>query len=87
MSTPANKENLSWGDAKTSPTSDKYSKKLNVFYPCSLWVRTEAILSSISCSHYGFLRKLIKNMLFRAPITEQFIFHQHYNTSAVFYKS
>ena len=51
--------------------SDKYRKKLNVFYTCSLWVRTAAILSSISCSHYGLLRKLIKNNLFSAPITEQ----------------
>ena len=34
-------------------------------------IRTAAILSSISCSHYGFLRKLIKNNFFSAPITEQ----------------
>ena len=69
---PAKKENLSWGDAKTSPSpSDKYRKKLNAFYTCCLWVRTAAILSSISCSYYGFLHKLIKNNLFSAPITKQ----------------
>ena len=33
-----------------------------------------------------FLRKLIKNNLFSAPIAEQFIFHKHCKTSAVFYK-
>ena len=69
---PAKKENLSWGDAKTSLSpSDKYRMKVNVFYTCCLWVRTAAILFSISCSHYGFLHKLIKNNLFSAPITEQ----------------
>ena len=51
--------------------SDKYRKKLNVFYTCSLWVRTAAILSYIFCSHYGFLHQLLKNNLFRTPITEQ----------------
>ena len=45
------------------------------------------MLSSISSNHYDFLRKLIKNNLFSAPVTEQFIFHQHYNTSAVFFIS
>ena len=29
------------------------------------------MLSSISCSHYGFLRKLIENNLFSAHIAEQ----------------
>ena len=74
------------GMLKRPPPSGKYRKKLNVFYTCCLWVRTAAILSSISSNHYGFLRKLIKNNLFSAPITEQYIFHQHYYTSAVFYK-
>ena len=73
------------GMPKRLPPSDKYRKMLNVFYTCSLWARTAAILSSISCGHYGFPRKLIKNKLFSAPITEQFVFHQHCNTSvAVF---
>ena len=76
------------GMPKRLPPSDKYRKKLDVIYTCCLWVRTAVIviLSSISCSHYGFLGKLIKNNLFSAPTTEQLIFHQHYNTSAVFYK-
>ena len=48
----------------------------------------DTVLSSISCSHYGFPRKLIKNNLFSARYygTELFIFHQHYNTSAAFCK-
>ena len=29
------------------------------------------MLSSISCSHHGFLRELIKSNLFSAPIKEQ----------------
>ena len=86
------------GGCQNVSPSDKYRNKLNVFYTCCLWVRryfsaailfdtlTAAILFSISCSHYDILRKLIKNNLFSAPITEQFIFHQHCNTSAVFYK-
>ena len=53
------------------PPSGKYRKKLNVFYTCCLWVRTAAILSSVSSNHYGFLRILIKNNLFSALITEQ----------------
>ena len=70
---PTKKENLSWGDANPLPSpSDKYRKKL-CFYTCCLWIRTAAIglLSSISCSHYGFLLKVIKNNLFSAPNTEQ----------------
>ena len=69
---PAKKENLSWGIPKRPPPpSDKYRKKLHVFFTCCSWVRTAAILSTISCSHYGFLGKLIKNNLFSAPISEQ----------------
>ena len=34
-------------------------------------VLTAAILSSIFCSHYGFLRILIQNNLFSAPIAEK----------------
>ena len=87
---PPKKKNLSWADAKTSPPphSDKYRKKLNVFL-YALLVGTDCgdtFQHRLSCSHYGFLRKLVKNNLFSAPITEQFIFHQHYNTLAVSFK-
>ena len=79
---PQHRKKLSWGECQNVPPSNKYRKKLNVFYTCILWsvgtgsLRTAAILSSISCSHYDFLHKPIKNNLFNAPITEQFIFHQ-----------
>ena len=71
-------------DAKTSPPVLSPSS-LMFFFTCSFWVSTAAILSSISCRHYGFLRELIKN-LFRASTTEQnsLIFYQHCNMSAVF---
>ena len=59
------------GECRNVPPSDKYRKKFIVFYTCSLWVRTAAILSSVSCIHYGFLHKLIKNNVFRVPITER----------------
>ena len=65
---PSEEKKLSRGGCQNVPLSDKYRKKLNVFYTCSLWVRTAA---NISCSHYRFLRKLIKNNLFSASITEQ----------------
>ena len=68
---PSKETNFVLGGMPKRPPSDKYREKLNVFYTCSLWVRTAAILSSLSCSHYGFLRKLIKNNFFSAPITEQ----------------
>ena len=52
------------------PSNDKHRKKSNVFYRymCSLWVRTAAIFSSISCSHYDFLHKPNKNNLCSALI-------------------
>ena len=68
---PQQRKKICRGGMPKRPPSDKYRKKLNVFYTCSLWVRIAAILSSMSCSHYGFFRKLIKNNLFSAPITEQ----------------
>ena len=60
-------------DAKTS------SPVISCFYTCCLWVYGlgRYFIAYISCSHYGFLRKLIKNNLFSVPITEQFIFHKH----------
>ena len=68
---PSKERKFVLGGYQNVPPSDKYRKKLNVFYTCCLWVRTAAILSSMSYSHFGFLRKLIKNNLFSAPITEQ----------------
>ena len=68
---PSKEKKLFLRGCQNVPLNDKYRKKLNVFYTCGLWVRTAAILSSIFCSHYGFLRKLIKNNLFRAPITKE----------------
>ena len=55
---------------KCLPPSDKYRKKSNVFYryTCRLWVRTAAILSCISGSHYDFLHNPKRNNLFSAPI-------------------
>ena len=41
---PAKKENLSWGDAKTSPPCHKYGKKLNVFY-INIITRQQFIIS------------------------------------------
>ena len=67
---PRKEKKFVQGGCQNVPLSDKY-REFNVFYKCCLWVRTAAILSSISCSHYGFLRKLIKNNLFNASITEQ----------------
>ena len=85
---PSKERKLVLGKCQNVPPTDKYRKKLNVFHTCCLWVRTAAILSSISCSHYGFLHKLNQEQPFQCAYyrTEQFIFHQHYNTSAVFYK-
>ena len=77
-SRPPNKERkfVLGGRQNPSLPSDKYRKKLNVFYTCCLWVRTAAIglLSSIYCSHYGFLRKLIKNKLFSALVQNKTIY-------------
>ena len=72
---PAKKGNLSRGGCQNVPPRDKCRKKLNVFYTCNLWVRTAAILSSINCRDYGFLRKLIKNNLFSAPILQNRTVH------------
>ena len=69
--TPSKKRNFVLEGMPKRPPSAKYREKLNVFYTRALWVRTAVILFSLSCSHYGFLRKLIKNNFFSAPITEQ----------------
>ena len=76
---PSIQKNCPGGKPKRTP-SDKHRKKLNAFYTCILWsegtgsLRTAAMLSSISCSHYDFLHKPIKNSLFNAPITDRTVY-------------
>ena len=65
---PAKKKTSSWEMPKRPPPLVISIAKVNWLYRYGS-LRTAAILSSISCSHYHFLHKLKKNYLCSAPIT------------------